>query len=171
MYPPVSSLPEFQSLGSPETTEKEIGTVSPKQVRLGNMLGKAQSRENRCVGGQMGPGSTPGHKTRPTAGRWAVCTEPHRTSAPALPGTSEPAARSGGQQWNECCQSTAAATEANPGGFGGLFGCSRRLRNKPAQKIFFRSKHGHMAHTGTTRTSRSLSLRVLTQARPAVTSS
>ena len=39
-YPPVPSPPEFQSLGSPETTEKEIGTVSPMRVRSGNMLGK-----------------------------------------------------------------------------------------------------------------------------------
>ena len=39
-YPPVPSPPEFQSLGSPETTEKEIGTVSPMQVRLGSMVGK-----------------------------------------------------------------------------------------------------------------------------------
>ena len=41
-YPPVPSPPEFQSLGSPETTEKEIDTVSPMQVRLGNMLGKGR---------------------------------------------------------------------------------------------------------------------------------
>ena len=39
-YPPVPSPPEFQSPGSPETTEKEIGTVSPMRVCLGNMLGK-----------------------------------------------------------------------------------------------------------------------------------
>ena len=42
---------------------------------------RPRSRENRCVGGQMGPGSTPGHKTRPTAGRWAVCTEPHQCTS------------------------------------------------------------------------------------------
>ena len=36
----------------------------------------------------MGPGSTPGHKTRPAAGRGGLCA-PNRTSAPALPGTSE----------------------------------------------------------------------------------
>ena len=78
-YPPVPSPPDFQSLCSPETTEKEIGTVSPMRVHLGSMLGeRPRSRENRCVGGQMGPGSTPWHKTRPTAGRWAVCTEPHQ---------------------------------------------------------------------------------------------
>ena len=39
---------------------------------------RPRSRENRCVGGQMGPGSTPWHKTRPPAGRGAVCTEPHQ---------------------------------------------------------------------------------------------
>ena len=66
---------------------------------------------------------------------------PKRTSTPALPGTSEPAARSGGRQWNECFQSTAAATEASPGAFGGLFGCSRRPENKPGRKnIFFVKK-------------------------------
>ena len=41
-YPPVPSPPEFQSLGSPETTEKEIDTVSPMRVRLGSMLGKGR---------------------------------------------------------------------------------------------------------------------------------
>ena len=39
---------------------------------------RPRSRDNRCVGGQMGPGSTPWHKTRPPAGRGAVCTEPHQ---------------------------------------------------------------------------------------------
>ena len=35
----------------------------------------------------MGPGSTPGHKTRPAAGRWAVCTERHQNTS--LPNTSK----------------------------------------------------------------------------------
>ena len=39
-YPPVPSPPEFQSLGSSETTEREIGTVAPMRVRPGSMLGK-----------------------------------------------------------------------------------------------------------------------------------
>ena len=41
-YPPVPSPPDFQSLCSPETTEKEIGTVSPMRVRPGSMLGKGR---------------------------------------------------------------------------------------------------------------------------------
>ena len=86
----------------------------------------------------MGSGSTPGHKPRSPVGRRAVCTERHQRGgavgsvAFGVPGP--------GRQLNECCQSTAAATEANPGGFWGLFGCSQRLKNKPAQKIFFVKK-------------------------------
>ena len=41
---------------------------------------------------------------------------------------------------NECCQSTAAGMEANLGGFWGPFGCSQRLKNKPAQKNIFSLK-------------------------------
>ena len=48
---------------------------------------RPRSRENRCVGGQIGLGSTPGHKTRPAAGRWAVCTERHQNTS--LPNTSK----------------------------------------------------------------------------------
>ena len=83
----------------------------------------------------MGRGSTPGHKTRSPVGRRAVCTERHQRGgavgsvAFGVPGP--------GRQLNECCQSTAAATEANPGGFWGPFGCSQRLKNKPAQKKYF----------------------------------
>ena len=93
-YPPVPSPPEFQSLGSPETTEKEIGTVSPMRVRSGNMLGKGCRvgriaalvvRRARAV--PLGIK----HDLRRVGGLCA----PNRTSAPALPGTSEPAARSG----------------------------------------------------------------------------
>ena len=39
-YPPVPSPPEVQSLGSLEPAQKEIGRVSPMQVRPGSMLGK-----------------------------------------------------------------------------------------------------------------------------------
>ena len=93
-YPPVSSPPEVQSLGSPETTEKELGTAFPKRVRLGNMLGKVYRvgriaalvvRRARAV--PLGIK----HDPRRVAGLCA----PNRTSAPALPRTSEPAARSG----------------------------------------------------------------------------
>ena len=39
-YPSIPSPPEFQSLGSLEPAQKEIGRVSPVRVRLGKMLGK-----------------------------------------------------------------------------------------------------------------------------------
>ena len=38
------------------------------------------------------------------------------------------------------CQSTAAAMEANPGGFGGLFGCSWRWKIQLGRKKIFRIK-------------------------------
>ena len=47
-----------------------------------------------------------------------------------------------------CCQSTAAATEASPGAFGGLFGCSQHTKSKAGRKnIFFVKKR---AYGGTT---------------------
>ena len=38
---------------------------------------------------------------------------------------------------NGCCQGTAAATEANPGAFGGLFGCSQHTQSKPGRTSIF----------------------------------
>ena len=93
-YPPVPSPPEFQSLGSPETTEKEIGTVSPMRVCSGNMLGKG------CRVGRIAAlvvrwaWAVPlgiKHDLRRVGGLCA----PNRTSTPALPRTSELAVRSG----------------------------------------------------------------------------
>ena len=45
---------------------------------------------------------------------------------------------------NYCCQSTAAATEANPGAFGGLFGCSQHPKSKAGRTNIFFVKKGHM---------------------------
>ena len=93
-YPPVPSPPEFQSLGSPETTEKEIGTVSPMRVRSGNMLGKGCGVGRIAASVVRWARAVPlgiKHDLRRVGGLCA----PNRTSAPALPGTSEPAARSG----------------------------------------------------------------------------
>ena len=93
-YPPVTSPPEFQSLGSPETNEKEIDTVSPMWVHLGNMLGKG------CGVGRIATSVVRWARAVPLGIKhdvWRVggLCAPNRTSAPALPGTSEPAARSG----------------------------------------------------------------------------
>ena len=49
---------------------------------------------------------------------------------------------------NYCCQSTAAATEASSGAFGGLFDCSQHTKSKAGRKnIFFVKKR---AYGGTT---------------------
>ena len=56
--------------------------------------------------------------------------------------------RRGGRQLNYCCQSTAAATEASLGAFGGLFGCSQHTKSKAGRKIFFFVKK--RAYGGTT---------------------
>ena len=45
-------------------------------------------------------------------------------------------------------QSTAAAMEASPGGFGGLFGCSWRWKIQLGRKKIFRIKNGHMGVHG-----------------------
>ena len=55
--------------------------------------------------------------------------------------------RRGGRQLDYCCQSTAAATEASPGAFGGLFGCSQHTKSKAGRKkYFFCEKRGIWGH-------------------------
>ena len=73
-HPPVPSLPEDQSLGSSEPTQKETGGVFPMRVLPGSMLGKSYRAGSiaASVVRYVGPCSVPGHKPRPTAGRWAV---------------------------------------------------------------------------------------------------
>ena len=80
----------------------------------------------------LGFASTPGHKPRPTAGWRAVCTEQDRCIT--LPKTPK-SAPAGGRQLNYRYQSIAVATEANPGVFGGLLGCSQHPKSKPGRKI------------------------------------
>ena len=46
------------------------------------------------------------------------------------------------------CQSTAAATAASPGGFGGLFGCSWQWKIQLGRKKIFRKKNGYMGVHG-----------------------
>ena len=117
-------------------------------VPPGLMLGKGcmQSREHRCVGGELGPGSTPGHQTT-TYGGSVGCV--HRT-APVHQHYPTPPNGGvvGGLQFQHHCQSTAAATEANPGTFGGLYGCSGPLKNKSGRKNKFGKKRG--AYWGST---------------------
>ena len=149
-YPPVSSPPEFQSLGSPETTEKELGTVFPKRVRLGNMLGKVYRvgriaalvvRRARAV--PLGIK----HDLRRVGGLCA----PNRTSAPALPGTSEPAARSGvdgGSSVARALPQLRKPTRVRLAAFLAVLDGSKTRR---AEKIFFRKKNGHMANLASRR--------------------
>ena len=134
-HPPVPSLPEDQSLGSSEPTQKETGGVFPMRVLPGSMLGKGRGvgriaasvvrwvravplgikHDLRRVGGLCAPNGT-------------------RTQAYQTPPKS---AAVGGRQLNYCCQSTAAATEANPGAFGGLFGCSQHPKSKAGRTNIF----------------------------------
>ena len=92
----------------------------------------------------MGPGSTPGHKTRPAAGRWAVCTERHQNTS--LPNTSK-IGRGGGSTVElllpeHCCC------------YGGKLGClwrpfwlfSTYKKQGGSKKYFFRKKKGIWGH-------------------------
>ena len=93
-HPPVPSLPEDQSLGSSEPTQKETGGVFPMRVLPGSMLGKGRGVGRIAVSVVRWARAVPlgiKHDLRRVGGLCA----PNRTSTPALPGTSEPAARSG----------------------------------------------------------------------------
>ena len=92
----------------------------------------------------MGPGSTPWHKTRPPAGRWAVCTERHQGTS--LPNTSK-IGRGGGSTVElllpeHCCC------------YGGKPGClwrpfwlfSTYKKQGGSKKYFFRKKKGIWGH-------------------------
>ena len=77
-----------------QTTEKEISTVSPMRVRPGNMLGKGRGVGRIAALVVRWAWAVPlgiKHDLRRVGGLCA----PNRTSAPALPGTSATAARSG----------------------------------------------------------------------------
>ena len=67
-----------------------------------------------------------------------MCTEQHQCTS--LPKIAKLVAV-GGPQLNRHYQSTAAATEANPGAFPGLFGCSQHPKSKPGRKNIFRKKN------------------------------
>ena len=118
------------------TTEKELGTAFPKRVRLVNMLGKVYRvgriaalvvRRARAV--PLGIK----HNLRRVGGLCA----PNRTSAPALPGTSEPAARSGVDGGSSVARALLQLRKPTRVPLGAFFGCSRRLKNKPGRKKYF----------------------------------
>ena len=110
------------------------------RVRLGNMLGKGCGVGRIAASVVQWARAVPldiNHDLRWVGGLCAL----NGTSVGGAVGSVAFGVPGPGRQLNECCQSTAAATEANPGGFWGLFGCSQRLKNKPAQKnIFFVKK-------------------------------
>ena len=127
-HPPVPSPPEFQSLGSPDTTEMETGTVFPMRARLGSMLGKGPGVGRIAVSVVRWVRAVPlgiKHDLRRVGGLCA----PNGTRTQAYQ-TPPKSAVVGGRQLNYCCQGTAAATEASLGAFGGLFGCSQHTKSK-----------------------------------------
>ena len=134
-YPSVPSPLEVQSLGSLEPAQKEIGRVSPMRVRPGSMLGKGCGVRRIAASVVRWAWAVPlgiKHDPRRVGGLCA----PNGTRAQAYQ-TPPKSAAVGGRQLNYCCQSTAAATEASLGAFGGLFGCSQHTKSKAGRKIFF----------------------------------
>ena len=131
-YGPPCQDPLVRSL---EPTQKEMGRVSPMQVHPGSMLGKGPGVGSIAVLVVSSARVVPlgiNHDLRRVGGLCA----PNGTSAQAYQ-RSPKSAVTGGRQLNYCCQSTAAATEANPGAFGGLFGCSQHTKSKPGRTNIF----------------------------------
>ena len=111
--------------------------VSPMRVRLGNMLGKgcrvgriAASVVRRARAVPLGIK----HDLRRVGGLCA----PNGTRTQAYQ-TPPKSAAAGGRQLNYCCQSTAAATEASLGAFGGS-------KARWVEKIFSVKKKGIWGH-------------------------
>ena len=140
-HPPVPSPPEFQSLGSPDTTEKETGTVFPMRARLGSMLDKGPGVGRIAVSVVRWVRAVPlgiKHDPRRVGGLCA----PNRTSAPALPGTSEPAARSGVDGGSSVARALPQVRKPARVRLAAFLAVLDGRKTRRAEKIFFCKKIG-----------------------------
>ena len=148
-YPPVPSLPKVQSLGSPKTTEKEIGTVSPMQVHLGSMLGKGCGVGIITVSVARWAWAVPlgiRHNPQRVGGLCA----PNHTSAPAVPGTSEPAVWSGVDSGTTVAAALLQLQKPTQVPLRAFLAVLDRQKTSRAGKKFVK-KNGHMANLASRR--------------------
>jgi len=150
-YPPVPSPPEFQSLGSPETTEKETGTVFPMRACPGSMLaGKGGGVGRIAASVVRWAWAVPlgiKHDLRRVGGLCA----PNRASAPALPGTSEPAAQSEVDSGSSVARALPQVRKPARVRLAAFLAVLDGRKTSRAEKIFFRKKKGHMANLASRR--------------------
>ena len=98
----------------------------------------------------MGPGSTPWHKTRPPAGRWAVCTEPHQCTR-ASRDLRAGAARSGVDGGSSVARALPQVRKPTRVRLAAFLAVLDGRKTRRAEKIFFSQKNGHMANLASRR--------------------
>ena len=115
--------------------------VFPKRVRLGNMLGKGHGVGRIAALVVRWARAVPlgiKHDLRRVGGLCA----PNRTSAPALPGTSEPAARSGVDGGSSAARALPQLRKPTRVRLAAFLAVLDGSKTRRAEKIFFRKKMG-----------------------------